>query len=103
MVLETALLSFDLATYLVGHMSILHTETKLSVVLLIRALIGRRGRLHRFAQDGGGKIHAAAASGMFNVFMGEFNFSDLPEPDLMRSIRLFGETLIPALREFEPF
>ena len=35
--------------------------------------------------------------------MGEFNFSDLPEPDLMRSIRLFGEKVIPALRGYEPF
>ena len=44
------------------------------------------------------KIRAAAEAGVFNVFMGEFNFSDLPEPDLMRSIRLFGEQVIPALR-----
>src|SRR5215813_14090369 len=50
-----------------------------------------------------GKIYAAAKSGLFNVFMGEFNFSDLPESDLMRSIRLFGEKVIPALRSFEPF
>jgi alkanesulfonate monooxygenase SsuD/methylene tetrahydromethanopterin reductase-like flavin-dependent oxidoreductase (luciferase family) len=49
------------------------------------------------------KIRAAAADGVFNVFMGEFNFSDLPEADLMRSIRLFGETVIPALRGYEPF
>ena len=49
------------------------------------------------------KIRAAAESGLFNVFMGEFNFSDLPEPDLMRSIRLFGEQVIPALRRYEPF
>ena len=25
------------------------------------------------------KIHAAAETGLFNVFLGEFNFSDLPE------------------------
>ena len=25
------------------------------------------------------KIHATAQAGLFNVFMGEFNFSDLPE------------------------
>jgi alkanesulfonate monooxygenase SsuD/methylene tetrahydromethanopterin reductase-like flavin-dependent oxidoreductase (luciferase family) len=50
-----------------------------------------------------GKIRAAAAAGVFNVFMGEFNFSDLPERDLLRSIRLFGEKVIPALREYEPF
>ena len=42
-------------------------------------------------------------AGVFNVFMGEFNFSDLPEADLMRSIRLFGEKVIPALRGYEPF
>ena len=49
------------------------------------------------------KIHSAAQSGLFNTFMGEFNFSDLPESDLMRSIRLFGEKVIPALRAYEPF
>jgi len=40
---------------------------------------------------------------LFNTFMGEFNFYDLPEDDLMRSIRLFGEKVIPALRAYEPF
>ena len=49
------------------------------------------------------KIQPAAEAGLFNVFMGEFNFSDLPESDLMRSIRLFGEKVIPALRGHEPF
>ena len=49
------------------------------------------------------KIRAAAESGVFNVFMGEFNFSDLPEADLMRSIRMFGEKVIPTLRDYEPF
>ena len=49
------------------------------------------------------RIHAAAADGLFNTFMGEFNFADLAEVDLMRSIRLFGEKVIPALRGFEPF
>jgi alkanesulfonate monooxygenase SsuD/methylene tetrahydromethanopterin reductase-like flavin-dependent oxidoreductase (luciferase family) len=49
------------------------------------------------------KIRAAAQAGLFNTFMGEFNFSDLPEADLMRSIKLFGEKVIPALRGFEPF
>jgi alkanesulfonate monooxygenase SsuD/methylene tetrahydromethanopterin reductase-like flavin-dependent oxidoreductase (luciferase family) len=49
------------------------------------------------------KIRAAAEAGVFNVFMGEFNFSDLPEADLLRSIRLFGEKVIPALRGYEPF
>jgi alkanesulfonate monooxygenase SsuD/methylene tetrahydromethanopterin reductase-like flavin-dependent oxidoreductase (luciferase family) len=49
------------------------------------------------------KIRAAADAGVFNVFMGEFNFADLPEAELMRSIRLFGEKVIPMLRDFEPF
>ena len=49
------------------------------------------------------KIRVAAKEGVFNVFMGEFNFADLPETDLMRSIKLFGEKVIPELREFEPF
>ena len=49
------------------------------------------------------KIRKAAEAGVFNVFLGEFNFSDLPEADLMRSIRLFGEKVIPALRDYEPF
>jgi hypothetical protein len=35
--------------------------------------------------------------------MGEFNFADLPDADLMRSIRLFGERVIPELRDYEPF
>lgn len=49
------------------------------------------------------KLRSAAEEGFFNTFMGEFNFSDLPEPLLMRSIKLFGEKVIPALREFDPF
>lgn len=49
------------------------------------------------------KLREAAQSGHFNTFLGEFNFADLPEEDLMRSIRLFGEKVIPALRGFEPF
>lgn len=49
------------------------------------------------------KLRKAAETGFFNTFMGEFNFADLPEADLMRSIRLFGEKVIPALRDYEPF
>jgi len=49
------------------------------------------------------KLHKAASEGVFNTFMGEFNFADLPEDDLMRSIRLFGEKVIPELRGFEPY
>jgi alkanesulfonate monooxygenase SsuD/methylene tetrahydromethanopterin reductase-like flavin-dependent oxidoreductase (luciferase family) len=49
------------------------------------------------------KLRKAAKIGFFNTFMGEFNFADLPEADLMRSIRLFGEKVMPALRDYEPF
>ena len=49
------------------------------------------------------KIRAAAEAGLFNTFMGEFNFADLPEADLLRSIRLFSERVIPALRDYELF
>ncbi|HEX5508905.1 MAG TPA: LLM class flavin-dependent oxidoreductase [Pseudolabrys sp.] len=50
-----------------------------------------------------GKLRAAAEHGLFNTFLGEFSFSDLPAADLMRSIRLFGEKVMPALRDYEPF
>ena len=49
------------------------------------------------------KLKAAAASGVFNTFMGEFNFHDVAEDNLMRSIRLFGTQVMPQLRGFEPF
>jgi alkanesulfonate monooxygenase SsuD/methylene tetrahydromethanopterin reductase-like flavin-dependent oxidoreductase (luciferase family) len=49
------------------------------------------------------KLRRAAEIGVFNTFMGEFNFADLPEADLMRSIRLFGEKVMPALRDYDPF
>ena len=49
------------------------------------------------------KLRAIAEEGVFNTFLGEFNFSDMPEENLMRSIKLFGERVIPALRDFEPF
>ena len=48
------------------------------------------------------KLHDAAATGLFNVMCGEFNMGHLPEEDLMRSIRLFGEKVIPALKDFDP-
>jgi alkanesulfonate monooxygenase SsuD/methylene tetrahydromethanopterin reductase-like flavin-dependent oxidoreductase (luciferase family) len=49
------------------------------------------------------KLRKAAEVGFFNTFFGEFNFADLPEADLLRSIRLFGEQVMPALRDYEPF
>lgn len=49
------------------------------------------------------KLKRHATEGLFNTFMGEFNFGDLSEKRLLRSIRLFGEEVIPQLRDFEPF
>jgi hypothetical protein len=40
---------------------------------------------------------------LFNSVLGEFNIGDIAEDDLMRSIRLFGNEVIPALRGFEPY
>jgi alkanesulfonate monooxygenase SsuD/methylene tetrahydromethanopterin reductase-like flavin-dependent oxidoreductase (luciferase family) len=47
------------------------------------------------------KLHDASATGLFNVYCGEFNIGHLPEEDLMRSIRLFGTEVIPALKDFD--
>jgi alkanesulfonate monooxygenase SsuD/methylene tetrahydromethanopterin reductase-like flavin-dependent oxidoreductase (luciferase family) len=49
------------------------------------------------------KLRKWADEGRFNTFFGEFNFGELEDGDLMRSIRLFGEQVIPALRDWEPF
>jgi alkanesulfonate monooxygenase SsuD/methylene tetrahydromethanopterin reductase-like flavin-dependent oxidoreductase (luciferase family) len=49
------------------------------------------------------KLREWAEYGVFNTFFGEFNFAQLPEENLTRSIRLFGEHVIPKLRSFEPF
>lgn len=49
------------------------------------------------------KLKDYATEGLFNTFFGEFNFGNLAEDDLMRSIRLFGTEVIPALRDYEPF
>ena len=43
------------------------------------------------------KLREASEKGLFNVFMGEFNFADLPEEDLMRSIRLFVSRIADAV------
>ena len=48
------------------------------------------------------KLRVAAQEGLFNVFCGEFNVGMLPDEDLMRSIRLFGTEVIPALKDFDP-
>jgi hypothetical protein len=49
------------------------------------------------------KLKKIASEGVFDTFFGEFNFSNLAEADLMRSIRLFGEKVIPQLRDYQPF
>jgi alkanesulfonate monooxygenase SsuD/methylene tetrahydromethanopterin reductase-like flavin-dependent oxidoreductase (luciferase family) len=49
------------------------------------------------------QLRSWAAEGSFNTFFGEFNFGNLAEADLLRSIRMFGEKVIPQLRGFEPF
>jgi alkanesulfonate monooxygenase SsuD/methylene tetrahydromethanopterin reductase-like flavin-dependent oxidoreductase (luciferase family) len=49
------------------------------------------------------QIKSAASEGVFNTVMAEFNFAMMAEEDLMRSIKLFGTEVIPALRGFEPY
>jgi alkanesulfonate monooxygenase SsuD/methylene tetrahydromethanopterin reductase-like flavin-dependent oxidoreductase (luciferase family) len=49
------------------------------------------------------KIKEAATEGLFNTVFAELNMGWLEEEDLMRSIRLFGNGVIPALRDFEPY
>jgi alkanesulfonate monooxygenase SsuD/methylene tetrahydromethanopterin reductase-like flavin-dependent oxidoreductase (luciferase family) len=49
------------------------------------------------------QIKTAAAEGLFNTVLGEFNIGDIAEEDLMRSINLFGTEVVPALRRFEPY
>jgi alkanesulfonate monooxygenase SsuD/methylene tetrahydromethanopterin reductase-like flavin-dependent oxidoreductase (luciferase family) len=48
------------------------------------------------------KIEAAAQEGVFNTLFCELNFGQLPQQDLMRSIRLMGEEVIPKLRSVDP-
>ena len=49
------------------------------------------------------RIKAAAAEGLFNTVFAEFNLGWLEEEDLMRSIKLFGEQVIPRIRDFQPY
>jgi alkanesulfonate monooxygenase SsuD/methylene tetrahydromethanopterin reductase-like flavin-dependent oxidoreductase (luciferase family) len=48
------------------------------------------------------QLRAWSVEGSFNTFFGEFNFGEMAEDDLMRSIRLFGTEVIPQLRDYEP-
>ena len=47
------------------------------------------------------KIEAAAEEGFFNTLFCEFNFGELAEADVMRSIQLMGESVIPQLRDLD--
>ena len=49
------------------------------------------------------QIKQAAGEGVFNTVMAEFNIGAIAEEDLMRSIKLFGSEVLPALRDFEPY
>jgi len=49
------------------------------------------------------QIKQAASEGVFNTVMAEFNIGAIVEEDLMRSIKLFGSEVLPALRGFEPY
>ncbi len=49
------------------------------------------------------RIKDAAGEGLFNTVFAEFNLGWLEEEDLMRSIKLFGDHVIPELRDFQPY
>ena len=48
------------------------------------------------------KIEAAAHEGVFNTLFCEMNFGRLQSDDMMRSMRLMGEEVIPRLRDVDP-
>jgi alkanesulfonate monooxygenase SsuD/methylene tetrahydromethanopterin reductase-like flavin-dependent oxidoreductase (luciferase family) len=48
-------------------------------------------------------LRACADDGVFNTLLGEFNFGVLSEEQVLRSIRLFADEVIPRLRDYEPF
>jgi alkanesulfonate monooxygenase SsuD/methylene tetrahydromethanopterin reductase-like flavin-dependent oxidoreductase (luciferase family) len=45
----------------------------------------------------------AAAEGLFNTLLCEFNLGSIEEEGLMHSMHLFGTRVAPALRTFEPY
>jgi alkanesulfonate monooxygenase SsuD/methylene tetrahydromethanopterin reductase-like flavin-dependent oxidoreductase (luciferase family) len=49
------------------------------------------------------KLRQYADEGMFNTLLGEFNFGYLTDEQVMRSLRLFGEEVMPRLRAYEPY
>jgi alkanesulfonate monooxygenase SsuD/methylene tetrahydromethanopterin reductase-like flavin-dependent oxidoreductase (luciferase family) len=48
------------------------------------------------------QIREAAAEGCFNTLLGEFNFGWLTPEEVQRSTRLFGDEVMPALRDYDP-
>ena len=49
------------------------------------------------------QIKQAASEGIFNTVMAEFNIGAIEEEDLMRSIKLFGSEVIPALARIRAY
>ena len=49
------------------------------------------------------RVKEAAAEGLFNTLLCEFNLGWMEEEDLMHSMQLFGTQVIPALRTFKPY
>jgi len=57
----------------------------------------------RLAQNRCKKDSRRRGIGSVQYLYGRVKFPDLPESDLMRSIRRFGEKVMSALRAYEPF
>jgi alkanesulfonate monooxygenase SsuD/methylene tetrahydromethanopterin reductase-like flavin-dependent oxidoreductase (luciferase family) len=49
------------------------------------------------------QMREGAEAGLTNTMLCEFNIGAIGEEDLMRSIRLFAEEVIPELRDYEPY
>ena len=66
-------------------------------------LLGRNQAFIGSAETVTRRLKLAAAEGGFNTLFAEFNIGFIEEEDLVRSIKLFGTHIIPALRGFEPY
>jgi alkanesulfonate monooxygenase SsuD/methylene tetrahydromethanopterin reductase-like flavin-dependent oxidoreductase (luciferase family) len=49
------------------------------------------------------RLRAAAAEGMFNTILAEFDLGLMNEADITDSLRLFGTAVAPALRPYQPY
>jgi alkanesulfonate monooxygenase SsuD/methylene tetrahydromethanopterin reductase-like flavin-dependent oxidoreductase (luciferase family) len=49
------------------------------------------------------QLREYAQEGCFNTLFGEFNFGALTTDQVLRSIQLFGEEVIPRVRDFSPY